>query len=155
MLALVGEDFLSPHPGETLQSFNHHALGLGHVGAKWGNLVGPLGAPHANVHPPVAEDVQRCHPGRHVQGMMHRSQHHTEPQAHLGSAVGHDRQGHFRRAGMGELGQKMVLHQPHLLKSHLLGVGHLLNGLPQSVVFRSGRPGFGHLKLEKHSKAHW
>ena len=55
---------------------------------------------------------------------------------------------------MSELVQEVVLHQPNVFKSHLLGEGHLLEGLPKGLRLSVGRPGLGYLQLEKHPEQH-
>ena len=58
-------------------------------------------------------------------------------------------------AAMRPLGEKMVLNEPYLVKTHLFGQHNLVHNLPQSLVFGLGRRRARHLHLIEHSEFPW
>ena len=154
MLALVGEDFLSPRAGYDLQVFLNHLGNVGQVGAVGHHLVGITGPANAQVNAAAGQHVQRRQAGRHVQRVVQRRQHHGDAQPHGGGALAQGRQGDVGGAGMGPFGTEVVFHEPDGGHAHLFGEADLLHHFLELAGFTAVIPGLGHLDLVEEAEVH-
>ena len=78
----------------------------------------------------------------------------ADAQTNAGGALADGRQGKIGSAVMGPLGAEVVLREPDAMEAHLLGVGDLLQGLPDAAGLAVGGPGLGDLNLVEESDLH-
>ena len=155
MAAVVRELAFGPSLWDDFQGFIHHAGGVLQVRAEGSHLVGISGAAHTQVDPALAEDIQGRHPSGDLQRMLNRRHNHGDAQSHAGGPLADGPQGDVRGTGVGPLGAKLVVRQPHALQAHLFGERDLLQHLPVAVRLGLGSPGLGHLDLVEHADLHY
>ena len=114
------------------------------------------GAAGAQVHAPVAEDVQ--HGGAFGDAdrvvVLGWQQGHGVADADALGALGDGAVEHFGGGAVGELAQEVVLHGPEVLEADLVGQVHLGQHLLVALRFDAGVMGLGNLDLIHQAKFH-
>src|SRR6185437_3310944 len=154
VFAVVRSRFLGPDARQHVREFLPHAAGITQVRAVRSELVRIAGAAQAHVHPPVAQDIERGHAGRHVQRMMNRRQNDADAQANPAGSLTDRGKRQVRGAIMRPHRTKMMLGKPDAGKALLLGEGNLFQSLIDALGFTGWGPGFGHLDLVEQTQFH-
>ena len=133
-------------------------LGPGLVGVDIEALeLGPGGrAAGAELHPPVADEVEHRHRLRRahrvVVGLGQKPHAVADPQV-----LGERRDVAVEHLGVGAVGvllQEVVLHRPKRVEAHLVAQNGLFDGVLVGVVLTLTSPGPGHRNLVEHRKLH-
>ena len=122
-----------PYFGQHGYSFIPALSGLTRVDALTDLFVG-VGAAGAHFHAAVGQLVDHGHPFRHPYGMVVGQDGHSEADANILGALAERAEHHFRTGRTGEPKQEVVLDEPEVVESHLVGKFALVKSLPVQGV---------------------
>ena len=155
VLAVVLPALLPEHGHEGAHGVLPHGTLLAELAVERVQLGDAGTLAHAELDPPVADEVQGAdalgHPGRVVGGQLHDA----VPEADVLRALAGGGQEHLGRRGVAVLLEEVVLHLPRVVVAELVGRLDLGERVVEQLVLVVGCPGLGQLQLVEDAELHW